>query len=73
MKNVVWGMVVLLIILHHDAWLWDNKTLVGGFMPMPLLYHACISLAAALTWFLATRFAWPVDPGSDEVSQDADV
>ncbi|GAB5444075.1 MAG: hypothetical protein Fues2KO_44240 [Fuerstiella sp.] len=59
MKYVVWGLVVLLIILHQDVWLWDNDTLVWGFMPITLLYHACISLGAGFTWFLATKFAWP--------------
>ena len=73
MKNIVWGMVVLLIILHHDLWLWDDTTLVGGFMPLPLLYHACISLAAGFTWFLAIHFAWPADLDSDEISQESDA
>lgn len=66
MKYVVWGLVVLLIILHQDVWLWENDTLVAGFMPMTLLYHACISLAAGATWFLATKFAWPT------ILEDAD-
>jgi len=61
MKTIVWGMVVLLVILHHDIWLWDNTTLVAGFMPVTLLYHAGISLGAGFTWFLATKFAWPTD------------
>lgn len=59
MKKVVWGLVALLVILHQDVWLWDNATLVAGFMPITLLYHACISLAAGVTWFLATKYAWP--------------
>lgn len=59
MKKVVWGLVVLLVILHQDVWLWDNDTLVAGFMPITLLYHACISLGAGITWFLATKYAWP--------------
>lgn len=59
MKYVVWGLVVLLIVLHQDVWLWENDTLIAGFMPITLLYHACISLAAGVTWFLATKFAWP--------------
>lgn len=65
MKIVVWGLVVLLVILHHDVWLWDNATLVGGFMPVTLLYHAGISLGAAVTWYLATVFAWPTIIESD--------
>jgi len=59
MKYVVWGLVVLLIVLHQDTWLWDNDTLVAGFMPITLLYHAGISLAAGIVWFLAVCFAWP--------------
>ena len=58
---VVWAAVVLLMLLHQDNWLWDNATLVFGFLPITLLYHMCISLAATITWFLATRFAWPLD------------
>ena len=58
---VVWAAVILLLILHQDNWLWDNSTLVFGFMPSTLLYHAGISLAATVTWFLATQYAWPID------------
>ena len=61
MKFVVWGLVVLLMILHQDNWNWENETLVFGFMPVTLLYHACISVAAGVTWWLATKFAWPAD------------
>jgi len=59
MAYVVWGLVVLLLILHQDNWFWDDNTLVFGFMPVGLLYHAGISVAAAFTWYLATIFAWP--------------
>ena len=61
MKYAVWGLVALLVVLHQDNWNWDDDTLVWGWMPKTLLYHAGISLAAAVTWFLATLFAWPVD------------
>ena len=43
---------------------WDNPTLVSDFMPVTLLFHMCISLRATITWFLATRFAWPLDTSS---------
>ena len=59
MKYAVWGLVVLLIILHQDVWFWEDDTLVMGFMPITLLYHAGISVAAGITWFMATKFAWP--------------
>ncbi len=62
MKYVVWTLVALLLILHQDDWFfsfWRSPDLVFGFMPETLLYHAGISLAAGVTWYLATVFAWP--------------
>ncbi len=59
MPKVVWGLVVLLLILHQDVWFWTDGTLVFGFMPVGLFYHACISVAAGVTWFLATKYLWP--------------
>lgn len=55
----LWGTVLLLAVLHQDFWLWDDRTLVFGFLPIGLLYHACFSLAAALTWAVALKVAWP--------------
>ena len=57
MKYAIWGLVVLLVILHQDNWLWDNDRLVFGFVPIGLFYQACISVAAAVTWLLANKFA----------------
>jgi hypothetical protein len=34
---------------------------VFGFMPITLLYHMGISIGATITWFLATRYAWPIE------------
>ena len=71
---VVWGMVVLLAILHQDFWYWDDRTLVFGFMPIGLLYHACFSLVCAITWILAVKFAWPhhIEEWADEFENNAD-
>jgi len=55
------GLVIVLLILHQDNWLWHNDTLLFGFMPIGLAWHAGISIAASFTWFLATRVAWPLD------------
>jgi len=57
---VAWGLVVLLGVLHYDFWYWGDRTLVLGFMPVGLAYHAAFSLAMGLTWWLVVRFAWPV-------------
>ena len=66
MKKVVWGLVVFLVIIHQDFWFWDNSTLLFGFMPITLAYHAGISIAAAITWALATIYCWPA--GLDEAA-----
>ncbi len=67
MKYVVWLLVVLLMILHQDTWNWNSDRLVFGFVPITLLYHMCISTAAAAVWYLAVVFAWP---GELEVEAD---
>jgi hypothetical protein len=54
-------LVLTLLVLHQDNWFWSDGTLILGFMPVGLLWHACISIAAASTWFLATKIAWPFD------------
>jgi hypothetical protein len=64
MRVAVWVMVLALVILHQDNWFWDDNRLVLGFMPIGLLYHAGISVSAAAVWFLATKFAWPLDDES---------
>ncbi len=61
MKTVIWLMVLILAIIHQDFWNWNSETLVFGFMPIGLFYHACLSLAAGVVWFLACHFAWPAD------------
>jgi hypothetical protein len=58
---IIGGLVLLMLILHQDNWFWNDTTLVFGFMPIGLFWHACISIAASITWFLATRIAWPID------------
>ena len=70
MKYGVWGLVLLLLILHQDNFLWDNKTLVLGFIPIGLAYHAGISIAASIVWFLGTKFAWPLETGSGASAEE---
>ena len=59
MKYVIWTMVALLVLLQQDYWQWDDTTLVAGFLPYTLVYHAGISLGAAVLWFMVTKFCWP--------------
>ena len=59
--KVIIALVILLLILHQDNWFWTSDTLLFGFMPIGLFWHACISIGATCTWFLATKIAWPFD------------
>ncbi|WP_250931930.1 DUF3311 domain-containing protein [Aporhodopirellula aestuarii] len=58
---IVAGLVVVLLVLHQDNWFWTDGRLVFGFIPIGLFWHACLSVGASLTWFLATKIAWPVE------------
>ena len=53
----VW--VIVLIALHQDFWLWTNKTLVFGLLPIGLVYHTGYALVAALTMWMLVKVAWP--------------
>ncbi len=62
MRRLVYGSISLLALLHQDFWWWDDSdTLVFGFVPVGLAYHAVLSLAAGLLWALAVKFCWPAD------------
>ncbi|MCL4211741.1 MAG: hypothetical protein KJZ68_13885 [Phycisphaerales bacterium] len=56
---VVWGSALALAVLHQDVWFWGDVTLVLGVVPVGLFYHACFSVACAMVWALAVKFAWP--------------
>lgn len=73
MKYVIWFLVAGLLIAHQDSWNWDNGRLVFGFLPIGLFYHAAISLAAGVVWFLACTIAWPEDIDEDDYLNDADA
>lgn len=73
MSKLIYGLIVLLAILHHDWWYWDDsETLVLGVVPIGLAYHAGVSLAAAILWALAVKYCWPaeVDDIEEELSGD---
>ena len=60
MKALVYTLIVLLIIAHQDFWWWDDSsTLVAGFVPIGLFYHAMVSLAAGALWWMAVKYCWP--------------
>ncbi len=56
---IVIAVLIIFAVLHQDFWFWDDGTLVMGFMPVGLFYHALYSLVAATFWCLMVKYAWP--------------
>jgi hypothetical protein len=59
------GIVLALAVLHHDFWLWENASLVFGFVPAGLAYHASFSVVAGLAWAVVVFLVWPKDDDVD--------
>lgn len=59
------AVILILLLLHQDNWFWTDDTLVFGFMPIGLCYHAGISIIASCVWFYAIRKCWPSDAEVD--------
>lgn len=73
MRRLVYALIILLALLHQDFWWWDDSTtLVFGFLPIGLAYHALVSLLAGLLWAMAVIYCWPEDVDElDEAVPDA--
>lgn len=73
MRRFVWGLVILLGILHYDFWWWGDRSLVLGILPIGLAYHLAFSVAAGVVWALVIRFAWPerIEAWADQPDQPA--
>lgn len=72
-RRVVYLLLLLLALLHQDFWYWDDATLVFGFLPIGLAYHALYSLLAALLWWMALNYAWPHDVEAFGDAQDEET
>lgn len=55
----LWLALAVVIVLHHDFWLWDPPPRLVLGLPAGLLYHAFYCVAAAALMALAVRRAWP--------------
>ncbi len=66
----IWLLILLLVILHQDFWFWSDGWLILGFLPVGLAYHMALTIAAAVTWWLATKVIWPA---GDDVTPDTDA
>ena len=59
-----WLLAVLILVvyaLHQDSWLWQDRSLVFGFLPAGLAYHAGYCLLAAILMAILVKSAWPSD------------
>lgn len=62
MKMLVYGLIILLAIVHQDFWWWDRiDPLVFGFIPIGLAYQAGVSIVAAILWAMAVKYCWPAN------------
>ena len=58
-RKVIWVLFLLLFIFHQDLWWWDDTSLIFGFLPIGLAFHATFSLGCALLGWLVIKYAWP--------------
>ena len=64
-KLFLYGLIVLMFILHNDWWLWENSNLWLG-LPAGLTYHIIFCLAVTGLMALLVKYAWPFKPNGDE-------
>lgn len=58
-RTILYFSLLLLFVLHQDFWFWDDASLLLGFLPVGLAYHAFYSLATSLLMYLLVTHAWP--------------
>lgn len=61
MRYVVWILIAVLTVVHQIPWGFKATPLFEGVIPPGLLFHAVLSVAASLVWWLAVTFCWPTD------------
>lgn len=59
MKWIVYLLAVVVLVLHQDCWNFDKATLIWGWLPIGLAYHAAYSIACAILMALLVATAWP--------------
>jgi hypothetical protein len=61
MKIFAWILVLALLIAHQDYWNWDSDLRMFYGLPIGLVYHIGLSIAAAVVWWIVCLEAWPKD------------
>ena len=55
LKILLYGLLVLLFVLHNDFWLWDNAQIVLG-IPIGLLYHIIYCFVATILMAIIVKY-----------------
>ena len=61
MKPIIYVIFFVMLVLHQDTWFWDDQSLIFGFMPVGLAYHAAFSICCAILGGLAIKHIWPTE------------
>lgn len=51
-------LIVLLLILHQNYWMWSDSSLVAG-LPVNLAYHLLLCPLVTVLMVVVVRRAWP--------------
>ncbi len=59
-QTKIWplGILLILLILFFNFWMWDNNALILG-LPINLLYHIGLCVLTTLSMLVIVRLAWP--------------
>jgi Protein of unknown function (DUF3311) len=58
-RTMLYVLLIVLFLLHQDFWLWNDSTLLLGFLPLGLAYHAAFCVATSLLMYLLVTRCWP--------------
>ena len=58
-RLILYFALLVMAALHQDFWNWRDASLVFGFLPVGIAYHAAYTIIAALLMWLLAKFAWP--------------
>ena len=58
-KLLLFLLVAGVYVLHQDNWNWKDDSLMFGFLPKGLAYHAGYSILAAIMMAVLVTCAWP--------------
>ena len=65
---VLAAVAVVLLAAHQDFWLWGERSLVLGFLPAGLAYHAAYTAVVFVLLSAYVLFAWPAELEDQKVS-----